>query len=90
MKALRVPPAPALSLEELAVNVLRNFFCKKVARSVLMVLAILRVHLQSWEFTTHLGWILSVALTHRICMIGEEMTDVNESVIDVLVPFQTI
>jgi hypothetical protein len=44
MKALSVPPAPPLSLEELAVNVLWNFFSKEVARSGLIVLAVL--HLQ--------------------------------------------
>jgi hypothetical protein len=88
MKALRVPPAPALSLEELAVNVLGNFFRKKVARSSLIILAVL--HSQFWELSTHLRWVLSVALTYRIGMIREEMTDVNESVIDILVFFQTI
>jgi hypothetical protein len=62
MKALCVPPTPALSLEELVENILWYLFCEKEARSGLMVLAV--IHLQSSEFSTHLWWILSIALTH--------------------------
>ena len=88
VEALGMSSTLPLSLEELVLYILWNLLSEEVAGSVLMILLVL--HLPCLRMWMYLCWLLPMKLPQQVCVILEQMVNVNETLIVVLESFQLI